>query len=118
MYHVAVWTSFICTSKNGNFLATSVSLTPLTGWTKPALASHSSGLESMNRTKSHATILFLSGLFLFTPHAHPYTMVCGLAGSTCGRPTTVNSFLIGEARTGGLAHDPLIHMALKSSIRS
>src|SRR5512137_2621961 len=108
----------MCTSKKGNFLATSVSLTPLTGWTKPALASHSSGLESMNRTKSHATILFLSGLFLFTPHAHPYTMVWGLAGSTCGRPTTVKSFLIGEAVTCGVAQGPVIHMAVKPSRKS
>src|SRR5574341_630253 len=118
MYQDAVETSFMWTSKNGNFLATSVSATPLTGCTKPALASHSSGLASMNRTKSQATILFFSGLFLFTPHAHPYTMVRGFAGSTCGNPTTVKSVLMGDANTCGVAQGPVIHITVKPSRKS
>src|SRR4030042_1329077 len=72
----------------------------------------------MNRTKSHATVLFFSGLFLFTPHAHPYTIVWGFEGSTCGRPTTVKSFLIGEAWTWGVAQGPVIPMAGKPSTKS
>src|SRR5574342_1014073 len=45
-------------------------------------------------------------------------MVCGFAGSTCGSPTTVKSFLIGDATTCGVAHGPVIHMAVKPSRKS
>ena len=59
------------TSKYGNFLATSLCATPSTGCTKPTLPSHSSGLASMNRTKSHAATFSAAGLALFTPHIQP-----------------------------------------------
>ena len=72
----------------------------------------------MNFTKSQATSLFFSGRFLFTPHAQPYTMVCGFAGSTCGNPTTVKSSLIGDAFTCGVAQGPVTHMAVKPSRKS
>src|SRR5574341_650650 len=45
-------------------------------------------------------------------------IVRGFAGSTWGRPTTVNSPLIGDARTCGVAHGPVIHIAVKPSRKS
>src|SRR6185369_16128605 len=71
MYQEAVVTSFMCTSKNGKFFATAVSSTPFTGCTNATLPSHSSGLASMNLTKSQATTFCASGLALLTPHIQP-----------------------------------------------
>src|ERR1019366_1773936 len=118
IYQVAVETSFMCTSKNGKFLATWVPLTPFTGCTNAAFASHSSGFESMNLTKAQATIFCASGLALFTPHIQPYTMVCGFAGLTWGNATTVKPSLIADCWICGVAQGPVIHMASRASIKS
>src|SRR5664280_554996 len=118
MYQEAVETSFMCTSKNGKFLATSVSFTPFTGCTNATFDSHTSGLESMNLTKSQAAIFSASGLALFTPHIQPYTIVCGLAGSTCGSDTTVNASLIDDCWICDVAHGPVIHIAVRASTKS
>src|SRR5208282_2654221 len=117
-YQEAVATSFMCTSKNGKFLATEVSFTPVTGCTKATFSSHTSGFASMNLMKSQATTFSASGLALSTPHIQPYTMVCGLAGSTCGNDTTVKSSLIADWLICDVAHGPVTHIAVRPSMKS
>jgi hypothetical protein len=72
----------------------------------------------MNRTKSQATVFSAPDLAMFTPHIHPYTMVCAFAGLTCGSDTAVKSLPTGDCRICRVAQGPVMDMAVRPSRNS